>query len=292
MARDIEPILRKWRNDDWTEAADLDAATFVSPRAIVVIGGCARSGTTLLRVMLDTHTQITIGPPTNLFVPTPIVLDELAFKYDLSLAEVHDLNRTATDRAHFIELFAALCTAQTQKLRWGDKTARNLLRFAWVHRHFPNAVTINVIRDGRDVVCSLRTHRKREVVGGQIRLTGNLLPLDACIDRWLLSMEIAAQYRGMPGYIEVRYEDLALRPAEALMQVCEAIDVAFEPGMLRFHKVRTNLRDPLKFPQNVEATMPLFTTSVGRWRNDLSAAEQTYVHTRLEATLAQLGYSA
>jgi protein-tyrosine sulfotransferase len=290
MNGEIDAILRKWRNDDWTDTEALDRARFVSSLPIIAIGGCARSGTTLLRVMLDTHSLISIGPPSNVFVPTPIAFDEIAFRYDIPVDALRELDAGAADRAEFIDRFAQRCLAQTGKIRWGEKTARNLLRFDWIHEHFPRGVTINVIRDGRDVVCSLRTHRKRRVVNGELQPTGNVLPLESCVDRWLLSMEIARHYRGVPGYYEVYYEDLVLRSEVTLHQITEFLAVPYEESMLQFHTVETPYRDPLRFPQNVEATRPLSAASIGRWRRDLSDSEQQYVTGRLYPTLKALGY--
>src|ERR1043166_2421267 len=109
MTSDIAAILRKWKNDDLTESELVDRARFVSPLPIIAIGGCARSGTTLLRVMLDTHSQITIGPPSNIFVPTPLAFDEIAFRYDMSVDELRHLDETAADRAEFVDRFARRC---------------------------------------------------------------------------------------------------------------------------------------------------------------------------------------
>jgi hypothetical protein len=39
---------------------------YVSGESPVIIGGCARSGTTLMRVMIDTHPNIYCGPETGL----------------------------------------------------------------------------------------------------------------------------------------------------------------------------------------------------------------------------------
>jgi hypothetical protein len=290
MNGEIASILQKWRNDDWTETEALDGAKFVSALPVIAIGGCARSGTTLLRVMLDTHSRVSVGPPSNVFVPTPIAFDEIAYRYDIPLEALRELDAATEDRAEFIDRFARYCLAQTGKQRWGEKTARNLLRFDWIRAHFPQGVTIHVIRDGRDVVCSLRSHRKRRVVDGVLQPTGYVLPLEACVDRWLLSMEIAQRYQGMPGHYEIRYEDLVMRSAYTLQQIVKRLSLPYEEAMLKFHTVKTPYRDPLRFPQNVEATQPLSTTSVGRWRRDLNASEHKYVMRRLGPTLERLGY--
>ena len=44
---------------------------YVSQESPIIIGGCARSGTTLLRVILDTHPNIYMGPESRLFTLSP-----------------------------------------------------------------------------------------------------------------------------------------------------------------------------------------------------------------------------
>jgi hypothetical protein len=60
--------------------------------------------------------------------------------------------------------------------------------------------------------------------------------------------------------------------------------------MLAYHKLTGPLRDPLKFPQNMEATLPLYASAVGRWRNDLAGDELCKVLKMIDGQLEALSY--
>lgn len=280
----------KWLNLDWTETGSLDACEHQSPENLIAIGGCARSGTTLLRVILDSHPEVVVGPPTNIFIPTPLDLSDIAFRLALDETRLAQKINQCTDRVKFIELVAAEAKEVYNKRVWGDKTARNVHRFGWILEHFPNAHVIHVIRDGRDVICSLRTHRRREVIDGQLFPTTTRVPLGLCSARWVNAVETGISYRGNHRYHEVRYEDLVFRPWATVVRVCEFLGLKFDPAMLSFHLFGGPLREPRRFPQNVEATRPLYRTAVGRWRRDLSETDTMDITRELSPLLSELGY--
>jgi protein-tyrosine sulfotransferase len=289
-ASELDPILTKWRNKDWTELESLQRATHVSSSPIVVVGACARSGTTLLRVMLDSHSKIFCGPESNIFIPRPLDLGALAFRYDIPRSSLEIMLRDSKDRAEFIDRFRAANLTRSGKSLWAEKTPRNIHMFEWILRHFPAAKLIHVLRDGRDVVCSLRTHRKRRVVDGKVELTGYRFPLEECTSRWLRAVKDGIRLRGNANYLEVRYEDLVLNSEPTITSLCDKIGVRFEPAMLTFHEFTGPTRDPLKFPQNIEATEPLYTSAVGRWKRDLATADERFVVSKIGTLLAEVGY--
>jgi hypothetical protein len=59
----------------------------ISQQSPVIIGGCPRSGTTLLRVMLDSHPHIACGPENSLLAGS-FLPEKLAFKFDLPSDEI------------------------------------------------------------------------------------------------------------------------------------------------------------------------------------------------------------
>src|SRR3989344_3610755 len=99
------------------------------------------------------------------------------------------------------------------------------------------------------------------------------MTFDDCVDRWLRAMADVLPVRDHSNYIEVKYEDIVSHTAETLTQVCRHIGVGFEQSMLQFHIEAGQSRNALLFPQNVEATQPISTRSVGRWKTELSNAE-------------------
>jgi hypothetical protein len=281
--------LARWKNQDFLIPEDQNSS-YRSLSKIVIIGGCGRSGTTLLRVMLDSHSQIASGPESSLFLPVPITLEQLADKFDLKLSALESLFRVALSKEEFIDKFQQLYLRNTNKQIWADKTARNIHRLDYIFTHFPNAKVIHMVRDGRDTICSLLTHRKRRVVDGKIELTGYIMPLQDSIDRWLFAVEDGLKFRGHTNYLEVRYENLVQEPKTTLKQVCDFVGVLFEEPMLNYYTVNTPSRDFMKFPQNIEATKPISTSSIERWKRELNEEDLQQVNMQIYSCLQKLNY--
>ncbi len=269
---------------------------YVSSESPIIIGGCGRSGTTLMRVILDSHSQIACGPESNVF-PSPNRLnagspgaEKLAKKFDLSSAEMNRLLETSTTRAEFAESFFDAYRRHADKPLWADKTPRNIQVMPYILEHFPKARFVHVVRDGRDVVCSLRTHPRHRVIDGQIVKLDTWNPLEDCVGRWVKDVGDGLAYRGDPRYYELKYEDLVTETEKTLRGLFEFLKLPWEPAVMSFHEVQSASRDPVKFAQNPEATKPLQSSSIGRWRKDLSEEDLAHVMREAGALLGALDY--
>src|SRR5512145_2138110 len=103
-------------------AADSFRAASPSSLSPIVLGGCGRSGTTLLRMMLDSHRRICCGPESSLFRRRAVDTRWLADRFGFAHGEVRALFDAAASRPAFIESFAALCMQKAGKARWAEKT--------------------------------------------------------------------------------------------------------------------------------------------------------------------------
>jgi hypothetical protein len=271
--------LRRWRAKEYTSAS-----------APVLVGGCGRSGTTLMRVILDTHPNICCGPESHLFVPQWPRPDKLARRFELSEQELDTMLTASRSQAEFIETFFAFYARSRGKTRWAEKSPRNVLHLDYIFEHFPNARFVHMIRDGRDTICSLRTHPRHKVVEGQLVELNTRHPLEPCIARWVGDVRAGLQRRGDPRYIEVRYEALVTDPRATLMPLFEFLNEPFDERVLTYHQQQGNSRDPRHFPQNPEATRALYTAAVARWQRDLTTDEIALVKREAGPLLKQLGY--
>jgi hypothetical protein len=207
------------------------------------IVGMTRSGTTLLRLMLDSHPALAIPPETH-FVPKVLKLfrkeapgpgkvaariastrrfGDLGFTRDeirAALAAVAPLDDGLTLRA-FYDLYAR----REGKRRWGEKTPGYGERMKRIEAALPEARFIHMIRDGRDVALSYRRKEENPVAIRRIAV------------RWRRRVN-ATRRQGakVAHYIEVRYEDLVADPEGELRRVCEFIELDFRPEMLTYHE--------------------------------------------------------
>jgi len=254
--------------------------------------GCARSGTTLLRVILDAHPHIACGAETSLLIGS-FLPDRLAERFDVPVSEVWRLRAETQDHVQLAEQFFSDYAARRGKRRWAEKTPQNVRHIGFLFRHFPASKFIHVIRDGRDVVCSLRTHPRYRMVNGVKTPTNICRPLAPCVHEWLRDTAAGMRWRGCPNYTEVRYEDLLAEPEGTLRRLCEFIGEPWDPRMLEYHHLDKDAssRNVVHFITSARAVEPLTAQAVQRWRTDLNPDEQQLVHQLAGARLLELGYA-
>src|SRR5215211_8339519 len=210
------------------------------------IVGVPRSGTTLLRLMLDAHPDLAIPPETH-FIPAVIRACRKGADAD-GVAEAIKGHRRWADfglaeddlvaRLHRIEpleagpairAFYELYAEQHGKPRWGDKTPGYATKMRRIQRALPEARFIHVIRDGRDVVLSRARKSRRPK------------PVGLVAKRWKRRV-IATRNRSrsVRHYTEVRYEDLVTDTEPELHRVCEFAELGFDPAMLSYHEHAAN----------------------------------------------------
>jgi protein-tyrosine sulfotransferase len=271
--------------DSWSGAAP-------SAFAPVALGGCGRSGTTLLRMMLDSHRRICCGPESSVFRRRAIDPDALAERFGFAHAEIRRIHAAAASRPAFIEAFAGICMQRSGKQRWAEKTPRNISRIGAIFAHFPQARFVHVLRDGRDVACSLRTHPRHKVVDGKLVPLGTRKPIAGCARRWVRDIEGSRRWWSDPRFHVVRYEDLVLKPRPVLERLVAFIGEDWDEAMLAHAAADPRFRDATRFAQNPEALDAVNTSSLDRWQRDLDAHDKRIVKRIAGRLLVELGYAA
>jgi protein-tyrosine sulfotransferase len=162
------------------------------------------------------------------------------------------------------------------KTRWGDKTPWNVFHLDRIHKVFPHASYIHIIRDGRDVVSSYH-------------LSLNVDVQEAAL-RWLYSVRASRRFgaKAKQRYFEIRYEDLVRRPKQVIQDTCRFLGVEYQSEMLECQQ-EIYLGDTyLKHHANV--LKPIMTDSVGAWKSRLSARDQKKIMPIIKPLLDQLRY--
>jgi Sulfotransferase family len=296
--------------------ARLRSAAPPGPPAPFIIG-VGRSGTTLLRMMLDAHPELAI-PPETYFVPHLIAAcgrlrltpedvlrtateDEHRRWPDLEIADDRYLERLRAlprlNGADAVRAVFELYAAAAGKPRWGDKTPDYVKRMPEIKRALPEARFVHVIRDGRDVALS----RWKRAVRGRA-------PAEKVARTWRRRINKARkQARDLSHYIEVRYEDLVTDTEPTLRRVCELIDLEFDPVMLRYYEdasqrlaeMARDLPDDgggvrhsgsERMEAHALTSRPPTSERIAAWREEMSAEDRAAFAAVAGDLLAELGY--
>lgn len=276
--------------------------------APIFIIGANRSGTTLLRLMLNAHSRIAIPEETIYFKSSiaGVSIDNWRAP-GLSTAAYHtlvtstlDANPTMLAHLNRSGLEAELCQdaphdlrrpfalllqrwAEAQgKARWGEKTPGNLFFVDVLLEMFPGAQFIHVVRDPRAGVASMQ----------QVDFFPNSIPFNAMNRR--KHDRVAERMRHhVPStqWRTVLYEDLVADPESVLSALCSYLGETFEPAMLAFHRTSSQyMKSEAATSFNAAATQPVTDTMTEKWKAQLSPQDVAVIETVCTTELHRYGY--
>lgn len=279
---------RRLRHDERLRASGWYDPSARSDQHAVFIGGCGRSGTTLFKEVLNRHPNLACGPETSLY-GLPFSVDNIAAPWGIDRDELLSLQASSQNLIGFADRFSQRFLDQEGKRRWVEKTPNNVRAIGPILTWYPNARFIHVIRDGRDVACSLRNHPKERIENGRIVPLKTNNPMDRCATRWRDDVADGLAYRGHPRVTEVRYEDLVRDPASEFARVCTFIGESFDEAMLH-----ASDNEPARVGQNLNnpgASSAITHRAIGRWERDLSDTERRTVDDIAGELLIALSYA-
>lgn len=252
--------------------------------SLVVIGGSPRSGTTLLRSILGRHPAIFAGPETTVFLHRISSPKDVGERLDWDPAEIERWQCSSRSQTEFIEHCAAAVLARSGRAVWVEKTPHNVRRFGFVRRRFPHAKLVHIIRDGRDVVCSLRRQPFSKVRGAAWDSPG---AARQCAVQWRNAVQAGLRFRGDPAYHELRYEDLVRDPEPTLRALLQFLSLPWDGALLDtgVQPARPDRFEP-------RASTEIFPSAVGRWRTDLTREDHAVLDPVIGSLLTRLGYDA
>ena len=261
------------------------------------IGGMGRSGTTLLRTILDSHPRIASGPE---FDVLPKVADlHFRFMKTSRAGRMNDYLDTEGINAlfrHFVEEALSGYARKKGKDILVEKTPSNVVCFDTLSELMPDARFIHMVRDGRDVVCSyLEVGRRYKAHAKRPRL--HMASVFHSAVMWTTRAGTGLKLCG-PGSrlyrenraLTVRYEDLVLNTEKEVRRVCDFLDVEFHPAMLEHHKQPHDMklddftRTPDKFLR------PISRASLARWKREWGLWRRLLFAAGGQEMLEALGY--
>jgi len=270
----------------------LDLGRRLIPRPVFLLG-CARSGTSIFGEALAAHPDITY-------------LFELSPTWNSIVEEGADHRLDASSATP--EVARQVYAEFSQRLRGEpgevllEKNPKHVLRLPFLAELFPWARFLHIVRDGRDTAASLM-FRNRGPVWGHLQVPGWKELLERygeenhvrCAHQWRIAVETARAdgARLDDRCREVRYEDLVQGPLAVAEEALAFMGLDAPEAVAEFcGKIQDETEGSYHALKQVRHYVDNHSRRVGRYRENLSAAEVAEVEKACGGLLAELGYLA
>ncbi len=276
------------------------------------IVGLSRSGTTLLRLMLDAHPAIAIPPETH-FIPAvakacqnasdqhQAFLEALTsaftwpdFHIDVDLLKSRIADCEPFNITDALRIFYTLYAERFGKRRWGDKSGY-LWSMVLIQKLIPEARFIHIVRDGRDVALSVKD------------LWWGPNSVEEAAEYWNSGIQKArSQSADLLCYMEVRYEDLVLDTERELRKICDFSEIAWHPAMLAYYQTAENRLLELttitdhnahriataeeRRHIHINVSRPPDASRIGNWKSEMSDTQKRHFAAIAGSMLREFGY--
>jgi hypothetical protein len=274
-----------------------------SDRPFFVIG-VHRSGTTMLRFMLNSHPRLYATPESDFIprffgrfaqgpLPRQKAVDSIRIIFE-TYRFVDEWQDDKPDPEAFVDSLPQL-TAETllQTLyskyasqhgaaRWGDKTPIYTTYVDLLTELFAGAQFIHILRDGRDVALSMLDKWGQEEFHIDLYFSAR---------NWVRRIQEARASGAKLGpglFYELSYESLTENPEAELRAICRFLGESYVPEMAQQHLLAREYIPPDSFSAPVR--QPPSTKRVGRWRQEMSQADQRLFQRIAGDMLSDLGY--
>ena len=234
-----------------------DAAGSPGGKPIFIVGPMG-SGTTLLRLIVDSHDDIAIAQETSImraylahrWIPFHRHGGDWYGRLGFSDDELDERMRE-----FYGGMFERWAASQGKK-RWGDKTPWHAWQLREIARVFPDAVVLATVRHPGAVAAS---------VSGRFRLGWG-----GAVSHWInTETELVQRGRELGDrFLLVRYEDLVLDPATTLREIFDWLDAPWSDRLLEHHVVHGERGGPKKVEGGARTDAPISTERISAWTEE------------------------
>ncbi len=281
----------------------------LQPEAPIFIVGANRSGTTLLRLMLNAHPRIAIPEELiyfrSYFGDTPIeswqqpdlprkVYAEIVRDFVVRTVKLHPELRAQTlidkilndgpfDLRHPYSVVLGAWAHHHGKQRWGEKTPGNLFYIDIIQEMYPDARFLYVVRDPRAGVASMQ---RTDFFPNDVAFNALSRQKHDRVGHSLLADHVDPDH-----WMTLRYEDLTSQPETALRKVCSCIGETYDAAMLAYHQSSTAyMKEDAVATYNSAATQPVTTAKIDSWKQCLTEWEVALIETICKSEMKRYGY--
>jgi sulfotransferase family protein len=265
-------------------------------RQPIFVGGCARSGTTMLGAILGEHSSAVCIPESlfkrdllNLWAREPdATWDDIRRTMQKSpsgfIALFEDIPQVSGPLEKALAGYLDWYVEQFERKRnlkpvakWVDHTPHNIELAEWLLRAYPSARFIHIVRDGRAVAASLK------------KVDWGPKTVYYSADEWIARVGggLAAEDYFRERIMRVHYEDLVRKPERTVRTLCDFLGWPFEQEMIE--KQGFAVAAAYKAQHLLVGQYP-DKLRIDAWKQALSSREVEVFEAYAGAMLGYLGY--
>ncbi|KAK2182336.1 hypothetical protein NP493_358g03005 [Ridgeia piscesae] len=232
----FKPVLEEGRNFVKTKTilTDSDLVFYKKDIPMIWIGGVPRSGTTLMRAILDAHPDVRCGEETRV-IPRILALHNNMMRSGKEEARLNQAKITGDvlDSAMGAYILSIIAKHGDLAPRLCNKDPFTMRSMVKLQRMFPNSKFVFMVRDGRATAHS--------IISRKVTIRGfKLDSIQSCIKEWnraITSMMDECTAVGKDYCIMVHYEQLVLHPEQQIRRVLAFLDIRWHDQVLHHEQM-------------------------------------------------------
>ncbi|XP_011609685.1 tyrosylprotein sulfotransferase 1, like [Takifugu rubripes] len=262
---------------------------FPEDTPLIFIGGFPRSGTTLMRVMLDAHRHVRCGEETRV-IPRLLTMRatwsrSVKERMRLDEAGVTDQVLDSAVRAFLLEVIVGHGEPAP---RLCNKDPFALKSLSYLSHIFPKAKFVLMLRDGRATVHSM--------ISRKVTISGfDLTSYRDCLTKWSSAVETMfsqCQAAGEDRCLPIRYEHLVLHTEEEMRKLLRFLELQWDPAVLHHEELigKVGGVSLSKVERSTDQVMkPVNTEALSKWVGQIPADVISEMD-EIAPMLSRLGY--
>lgn len=286
----------------------------------VFILGNPRSGTSLLRLILNNHANIVVPPESGFMLWWYKKYSNWTIKdidnkelIEQFICDIMSSRKIETWNLDYNLLYDSiirtkphnyLALSQRVYLAYaaqrgknpnivGDKNNYYIHHLQELHQLAPNAKYLHIIRDGRDVACSYKSIKKLNSDSPY----KPILPedIETIANEWLINNSNILRLLRIvdpSNFFSVRYEDLILATESQVKSICSFFQIPYDENMMLYYKHnKLNKEEPLQTLDWKRKTLEKpDSNNIDKYKTILSGEEINEFNRIGEKVLKQFGY--